>query len=592
MRKPRIIFFDIDGTLIDMEKKQVTPLMLDTLHRLQANGIRLAIATGRSPMTVPLWDFPGVQFDVLVTFNGAYCYDKNRVLFASPIPAEDVRTLRRNAAALGRPLCVATESTLAANGNEQDLDDYFAVAKIPVPVTPDFDTIASGTVYQIMMGGRKDEYSRILQDVRGAKIAAWWDRAVDIIPAAGGKGNGIAVVLQAYGIPKADAMAFGDGNNDLEMFGAVGTCVAMANGSADLKAAATHLCGSCAEDGVLCTVATMAFYVLYLVGFKWGANGYLLAIISGDLSSVLFLMFTGKLWNYVELKGINKDLWKQMLRFSLPMIPAQISFWIINASDLFFVREMCSGLDGRDGNAWSGLLSTGYFLPTILTTLGLIFYDAWQLSAVTEEEGRAKFFTKIFRTYSSVLFCCAAGIIWLCRPVMHIMKSNYYYAWHFVPFLVLASTCSCFNQFMNSVYVVNKKSTRSMITMMAGAVSNCIMNYFFIKWWGPVGATYASFLGLALVFTLRAIDAHRMIGMQVHPGRVLVNAAALVIEAFVLLAETPLYGLWTGIITALIILYNFAGVWAMARVLLPKLLGRRGKALVNVIDGWIAPKKA
>ena len=98
---------------------------------------------------------------------------------------------------------------------------------------------------------------------------------------------------------------------------------------------------------------------------------------------------------------------------------------------MFFVREMCDGLDGHSGDAWSGLLSTGYFLPTILTTLGLIFYDAWQLSAVTEEEGRAKFFTQIFRTYSSVLFCCAAGIIWLCRPVMHIMKANYYYA--FVP---------------------------------------------------------------------------------------------------------------------------------------------------------------
>ena len=187
-----------------------------------------------------------------------------------------------------------------------------------------------------------------------------------------------------------------------------------------------------AVDGVLCTVATMAFYALYLVGFKWGANGYLLAIISGDLVSVLFLMFTGRLWDFIELKGINKTLWKQMLHFSLPMIPAQISFWIINASDLFFVREMCDGLDGHSGDAWSGLLSTGYFLPTILTTLGLIFYDAWQLSAVTEEEGRAKFFTQIFRTYSSVLFCCAAGIIWLCRPVMHVMKSNYYYAWHFV----------------------------------------------------------------------------------------------------------------------------------------------------------------
>ena len=52
-----------------------------------------------------------------------------------------------------------------------------------------------------------------------------------------------------------------------------------------------------AVDGVLCTVATMAFYALYLVGFRWGANGYLLAIISGDLVSVLFLCLTGKLWN-------------------------------------------------------------------------------------------------------------------------------------------------------------------------------------------------------------------------------------------------------------------------------------------------------
>ena len=104
MHKPKILFFDIDGTLIDMQKKCITPLMLSTLHKLQANGIRLAIATGRSPMTVPLEEFPGVQFDVFITFNGSYCYDKDRVLFASPIPTEDIRTLRRNAAALGRPM--------------------------------------------------------------------------------------------------------------------------------------------------------------------------------------------------------------------------------------------------------------------------------------------------------------------------------------------------------------------------------------------------------------------------------------------------------------------------------------------------------
>ena len=345
-----------------------------------------------------------------------------------------------------------------------------------------------------------------------------------------------------------------------------------------------------AVDGVLCTVATMAFYVLYLVGFKWGANGYLLAIISGDLVSVLFLMFTGRLWDFIELKGINKTLWKQMLHFSLPMIPAQISFWIINASDLFFVREMCDGLDGHSGDAWSGLLSTGYFLPTILTTLGLIFYDAWQLSAVTEEEGRARFFTRIFRTYSSVLFCCAAGIIWLCRPVMHIMKSNYYYAWHFVPFLVLASTCSCFNQFMNSVYVVNKKSQRSMVTMMAGAISNCLMNYFFIRWWGPVGGD------LCVLPRPRAgvhPPRHRRPRHDRDarpPGPRPRQRRRAGVRGFRAAGRYAAVRPLDGHNHRLIILYNFSGVWAMARILLPKILGRRGKALVAVVDGWVAKK--
>lgn len=250
MRKPKIIFFDIDGTLIDMEKKQVTPLMLSALHKLQANGIRLAIATGRSPMALPLEEFPGVQFDVLVTFNGSYCYDKDRVLSASPIPSEDIRTLRRNAAALGRPMCLATESRFAANGTDKDLADYFAIAKEVVPIADNFAEVAEGTVYQIMIGGRAEEYDRLMLGVKGAKIAAWWDRAMDIIPTSGGKGTGIAHVLEAYGIDKADAMAFGDGNNDLEMFGAVGTGVAMGNGSDALKAAAIDICGACAEDGI------------------------------------------------------------------------------------------------------------------------------------------------------------------------------------------------------------------------------------------------------------------------------------------------------------------------------------------------------
>ena len=156
----------------------------------------------------------------------------------------------QNAAALGRPVALATADRLAANGADQDLLDYFAIAKLHVDVADDFDSVADSRVFQIMMGCRAADYPRILQGTANAKIAGWWDRAVDIIPASGGKGVGVRKTLEYFGFDKSEAMAFGDGNNDIEMLEAVGHGVAMANGSADLKAIAEDVCGPVAEEGI------------------------------------------------------------------------------------------------------------------------------------------------------------------------------------------------------------------------------------------------------------------------------------------------------------------------------------------------------
>ena len=248
MNETKIIFFDIDGTLIDMEKKHISPKMLETLARLQANGIKICIATGRAPMLVPRFD--GVELDATLTYNGSYCYSSKEVIFSSPLLREDVHTLIRNATALGRPVALATSTRLAANGADQDLLDYFAIAKEPLSISDDFTQLADGEVFQLLMGCRKADYPRILQDTVNAKIAGWWDRAVDIIPASGGKGIGVRKTLDYFGLTPAQAMAFGDGNNDLEMLNAVGCGVAMGNASDELKAIASDTCGHVAEDGI------------------------------------------------------------------------------------------------------------------------------------------------------------------------------------------------------------------------------------------------------------------------------------------------------------------------------------------------------
>lgn len=248
MEQIKIAFFDVDGTLVDMKKKKISPKTVETLQRLRRRGILICMATGRTPITVPKFD--GVEFDAYLTFNGSLCYNSTDVMFSNAIPSEDVQKLISNAAAMGRPVSIATKDRLAANGYDDDLAEYYSFAGIPLEVTDDFNAVARQEVYQVMLGCRASDHQALLQGVAGARITGWWDRAVDVIPANCSKGRGIEKILDYYGIRKEEAIAFGDGNNDLEMLQAVGIGVAMENGSPQLKAVASEVCGHVADDGI------------------------------------------------------------------------------------------------------------------------------------------------------------------------------------------------------------------------------------------------------------------------------------------------------------------------------------------------------
>lgn len=248
MNDIKIIFFDIDGTLIDMNKKQISAKMLETLIRLREKNIKICLATGRTPVSLP--HFEGVEFDAYLTFNGSYCYNAEQVIFSNPIPTQDVKTIIRNAASINRPVSLATKNRLAANGKDEDLEEYYSFAKLEVEIADDFEQVVHDEIYQIMLGCREKDYPQLLKNVHNARITAWWDRAADVIPSGSGKGTGIEKVLACYHINKSEAMAFGDGNNDMEMLQAVGLGVAMGNASEELKKTADDICGHVADDGI------------------------------------------------------------------------------------------------------------------------------------------------------------------------------------------------------------------------------------------------------------------------------------------------------------------------------------------------------
>lgn len=188
----KIIFFDVDGTLLRMGEKNISDKTLYALKALKKKGILLCMATGRSYPEIPHFD--GVDFDILSTFNGSYIVRDEDVIYKNPLNNTDKNMLIQNLKKMNRAIAISNENIIVANGTDPDLEQYFLFGNVELIISDKFDEISKGEIYQVMCSGTCGEYDTILKGCRNSQITAWWDKAVDIIPLNGGKGNAVNVI--------------------------------------------------------------------------------------------------------------------------------------------------------------------------------------------------------------------------------------------------------------------------------------------------------------------------------------------------------------------------------------------------------------
>ena len=325
-----------------------------------------------------------------------------------------------------------------------------------------------------------------------------------------------------------------------------------------------------AIDGILCTITTCGFYVLVLRVLNMGPTGYLLAIICADGLSALFLFAVTKTWRFLDFKRFDTKLLKKMLRYALPLVPASIFWWITNASDQFFVAAML-----EDGTSWTAVLGASYKLPTILSIVSTIFTEAWQISAFTDgtDSQREQFFSRVFSAYQSLIFLAAAGIVLMAQPFMAIYRDDYFIGWKFIPLLTMATAFASFDNFLNSIYMVEKRSTLPFTTMAVGAGINVALNFTLIPVWGVNGAALATFVSYFVVFLLRAVNTRGLIRVDFAPEKLCCNFGLLVLESALMMWQVKLWPVWCSLVVVLIAAINFRDLWSTVQ----QLLGRGKK---------------
>lgn len=323
-----------------------------------------------------------------------------------------------------------------------------------------------------------------------------------------------------------------------------------------------------AFDGILTTLAMLLLNILFLIVFKWSTVGYLLAIILSDLLSSVFLFFAAKLWRFISFKKPDFSLLKEMLRYSAPLIPTTLLWLVTSISDRFIITYF-------HGEYLNGINSIAYKIPTILTTIFTMFSQAWNMSAITENESseRASFYTNVFSLNQSFMYVLSAGILMLNRPITYIwVDAAYYEAYKYSPILTMATIFTCFNVFLGSAYIACKKTKRSFYTSLAAGVINIILNFILIPDYGIYGAAIATFISYFVVFFYRLYDARSLIHFDFSMAKVLVNTALLISMAVL----NQIEGLWTyGVLAGtflLVLIINFKELWKCVMFIIPKKL--------------------
>ena len=246
----KAIFFDIDGTLVSFQTHRISPKVLEGLHRLQENGIKLFIATGRHRESIGL-AADAFPFDGFVTVNGQYCFAGDKLLRNNPIPRSVVARQVELLEASGAPcLFLGEQGTLYVNPGPR-AGVFPKQLALPLPNPIPLQQILELEIYQMTAFFTKEEELAAGTDFfPGLEVMRWHPDFVDVIAPGGGKGRGMDAILAHFGFDLSESMAFGDGENDLPMIRHAHIGVAMGNAGEFVKSQADYVTGTVDEDGI------------------------------------------------------------------------------------------------------------------------------------------------------------------------------------------------------------------------------------------------------------------------------------------------------------------------------------------------------
>ena len=254
-----------------------------------------------------------------------------------------------------------------------------------------------------------------------------------------------------------------------------------------------------ALSGIINSFTNVFSNLLLMWIFKLGLNGYLYSLIISVVSTSIFLFFNNKLYKYIDYNRVSWIKTKELLRYSIPMIPNSFAWWLTNDANKIIILTFL-------GTSANGLLAVANKIPSMITTLFSMFTNAWQMTAVDEngKKNTSELYNVTFNMiFGGLIILCSIIVLFIRLFMKFYVDVSYFEAWKIVPFLLLSSIFSSVSAFFGTTYLVAKETKGLIMTTIWGMITNIVFCLILVPIIGINGAGVSGSIGFLVVSMLR-----------------------------------------------------------------------------------------
>ncbi len=261
---------------------------------------------------------------------------------------------------------------------------------------------------------------------------------------------------------------------------------------------------------ILFSISMSVSVVIFVYVFDFKLYGIMYGYAIGYATSAAYMMLRGRIISYINPNSIMKQNIKEMLKYSIPLIPNSISWWIANVSDRTIIRIFL-------GATFNGVYAIANKIPALCTSLFTVFHLSWQQNAseTINDSNRDIYYSTVYNKMIQVFISICICVLSLNFVFFeYILDFKYLTAYNHVAILLLAVAFSFIAQFFGGIFIGLKMSKVNGSTTVIAALTNLVVHYALIKFIGLYAASVSTLVSCVVLFVIRFVKIKKQVAFN------------------------------------------------------------------------------